>query len=631
MSESPDLEKVPCPAIDEFAEILADEPRWFDLGIYLEVPATQLNDIRLNYTEEGIQRCLIEIFKIIRFRRYPVTWYDICEALLRMDNEPLVERIREKYILRKMKIYPATPPYSEPELERGLEEPDPAEDPANNQGGNQQNVVVVDRAVTAEFNKLTTTFTTIVLEVRRGLQKTDVCIDDLQFILQELCELDPLLPEVATIERIFARLRPHYCYLNYHLMSYLAERFLPDEQILQDMIENYTQRLESFKDLPKVRELMKLIKEKRDAPNGPRLISLKLREFWGKVTLRKFERLARLVFHRLYRRLAHLKVTEGCIHVSWTMPKIDDVSLLISDKTRSTSFMDSVGVVSLSIDDTVIYKGPERSDDDTIEKGIVHSLQLGNAQAIEFMLKTMYDISDMTDTTGGLNEDLSSHYYMQSLYVASQNGHFNVVSGLLASGVSLVLQTSGAGSAIMAACENGHDNIVELLLKHGLDPNPRNGFCELAPIYLASENGHSKVISTLLQYGADPNIEKLQNRWTPLMIASATGNIEVVTTLLQHKNIKINQQANCSITSLHLAVRHGHFDITKHLLMSGADITLTNADGIDAEGIAHMNGHKEIVELLQLVKKQRGTLISGDSDDSGYVKGDEDTGMFNNV
>ena len=52
MTEESELEKHPIPAIDDFAEILGDVSRWFDLGILLEVSARDLNEINLNYTEQ---------------------------------------------------------------------------------------------------------------------------------------------------------------------------------------------------------------------------------------------------------------------------------------------------------------------------------------------------------------------------------------------------------------------------------------------------------------------------------------------------------------------------------------------------------------------------------------------------
>ena len=463
MSDSEDIEKVPCPAIDDFAEVLADEPRWFDFGIYLEIPASDMNDIRINFGNDSIHRCLIEIYKIIRFRRVPVTWYDICEALLRLDNEALVERIRKNYIHRTMWNYPVTPPVSAEHEPQGLEEPTNS----NNSGPSNDNVIYVHKAVTEEFHRLLMIFTDIVLDVKRGLERNDICIDDLQSMLQDQCELRPLFPDEVNIERIFARLHPHYCFLNYHLLSSLTERFLPNERLLHEELDSYTERLEAFKDQTKVIDLMKMIKGKRDAPGGPRLITLKLKNFWGKVTLRKFERLSRMAFHKMYRRMAHLRITEGCICATWVIPNITDATtaLLISDSVKSSEFMVAVGVLLLQIDDTIIFECPKSEHDhETLEEAIIYSLKTGNYNGIQFILETVYDIPLTFDPSLRLDEHDPMQRYIKCLHFACRVGHYQVVKYLLDSCILCsTLDCSYSYSLIKTASERGHCSIVELL------------------------------------------------------------------------------------------------------------------------------------------------------------------------
>ena len=120
--------------------------------------------------------------------------------------------------------------------------------------------------------------------MRRGLEKWEVCVEDLQFILEDYCGLRPLPDEVANLERVFARLHPFYCFLNYRLFSFLVQQFLPDERLVQDELDEYAEKLDTFKDIPKVLDLMKMIKGKRDAPGGRRLVTLKVQESWGEVT-----------------------------------------------------------------------------------------------------------------------------------------------------------------------------------------------------------------------------------------------------------------------------------------------------------------------------------------------------------
>lgn len=326
-----DLEKLPIPAIDDFAEVLADEPRWYDLGIHLEIPASTLNDIRINFRTNGIQRCLIELFKIFRFRRVPVTWYDICEALLHMGNERLVERIRKNYILPKMRHYPITPPISDESSDDDNDDDndgDGGDEPAQNHHSRRHDdhiSIIVEKAVSEDFHRLMMFYNDTVLGVQRALERLDPgVIDDLQYVLRERYDIKPLPPEDATMENIFSRLHPYYSFLNLRILEFITAKFLPDERLVQDELDEYAERLDAFKNLPKVCELMRLLKNMRDAPGGPRIIMLKLQEFWSQATLRNFEKLVRRIFDQLYGLMVHLRLTQGCVCPSWTVPSCNN-------------------------------------------------------------------------------------------------------------------------------------------------------------------------------------------------------------------------------------------------------------------------------------------------------------------
>ncbi len=540
-ARSEEIEKIPCPAIDDFAEVLAEEPRWFDLGIYLEIPASDLNDIRINFANDSIHRVLIEIYKIIRFRRVPVSWYDICEALLRLDNEALVERIRKNYIHKTMRNYPVTPPISE----RGLEEP-------NSSGPSNDNVINVHRALTEEFHRLLMIFTDIVLDVQRGLERNDINIDNLQSMLQEQYGLRPFFADVVSIERIFARLHPHYCFLNYRLLSRLTEQFLPNERFLQEELENYTERLEAFKDLPKVIDLMKMIKGKRDAPGGPRLITLKLKDFWGKLTLRKFERLIRMAFHKMYRRIAHLRLTEGCICATWIIPDIPNATSLLSHLVNSTKFMTSIGVLLLKIDDTVIFECSENEHDhETLEEAVIHSLAIGSYEGMEFILNTVYDVSAVNDHNHRYlqfdgNSDRMEYMYYKCLHLACSNGHYGIVTYLFDSCISYsMLDNNQIAHSLIptASAETSNQNIVELLLsKSRLDPN----------VQVDLQKANLGMVSTLSSYNSDSSIGAA-------LVSSQSDKHNLEMTKLFVKKIPVNEKTTITddtVTSLNMVTSY---------------------------------------------------------------------------
>ena len=102
--------------------------------------------------------------------------------------------------------------------------------------------IYIDESISRELNEIIISFASLVLEIRRVLQKKSVSIDEIQVVLQEVYELEPLSTEVATLERVFARMHQHYCFLNYRILASLVDKFLRNEKPLVQLLENYTEK-----------------------------------------------------------------------------------------------------------------------------------------------------------------------------------------------------------------------------------------------------------------------------------------------------------------------------------------------------------------------------------------------------
>lgn len=52
------------PAVDQFANVMSRVPSWYNLGVFLGIPMTELDNISDQYSRapEGTLRCLIESF-----------------------------------------------------------------------------------------------------------------------------------------------------------------------------------------------------------------------------------------------------------------------------------------------------------------------------------------------------------------------------------------------------------------------------------------------------------------------------------------------------------------------------------------------------------------------------------------
>ena len=730
-------DQIPLPTVDVFtSELESVGPKWYDLGIFLGISTHELDIIGEFHGSKGTQRCIIELFKCFQSRTKPVSWNDIVDALTKIHNNYIADRIRDKYIQTVSSSCPLSPPYTEKQVRTDsqvmgtdsaskthddkhicvdtkmhfidlddrirhnvqttsslspLRETTPRSEKLDNEktGSDSQMMetdrvseihdneyIYIDKTISSEFNKISKEFTKLVVIIKEALKKKSASIiDQLQEVLYDQCKLEPLSTEESSFDKVFGRVRQHYCFLNYHIFECLVDMFLSDEKLLQQLLVDYTNKLEKFKESIMMKDLMKLMKEKRDLCGNHKIIELKTRDFWGSVVLNKFVRLAKLIFQNLYDCAAQIRIEDGCICVSWVIPDID-TSVLV---TVSPDLLTVVGVISLKIDDKVLYEGPNEGCH-ILESAFLQAVVLGNVRAFELLLAVstcevvnlaLYNgitplmvasynghsvvvstlltsgaDSNMADNDGwtplmvgsqnGHNEvaelllkdkvDFNACLKngITAIYIASQNGHSVVVSTLLTSGADPNMAANDGWTPLMIGSQNGHNEVVELLLKAKVNP--------ISPaLYLASQNGHSVVVSTLLTSGADPNIRTGVNGWTPLMIASAKGHTEVAKQLIEHGDININCQAVGCITALHLASRYGHINIVRILLESGANSRLVNSEGKSPLDLASRYRRHDIVKLLYEFRPLVGlrsisklSLTSISTTDTGF-HGSEDS------
>lgn len=86
---------------------------------------------------------------------------------------------------------------------------------------------------------------------------------------------------------------------------------------------------------------------------------------------------------------------------------------------------------------------------------------------------------------------------------------------------------------------------------------------------------------------------------TALIIAAYKGHFLIAERLLEAR-ANVNAQENRhEFTPLIEAAWKGHKEVAELLLAYGADTTMKTKDGITALGRAKMNGHQEIVRMLE--------------------------------
>ena len=159
-----------------------------------------------------------------------------------------------------------------------------------------------------------------------------------------------------------------------------------------------------------------------------------------------------------------------------------------------------------------------------------------------------------------------------------------------------------------AASEGDTERVIELL-GSGVDIESMDEQ-GMTPLLVASAHGHVEVAKALLEAGAKvDNMKKY--RYTALHAAVVEGQAETVELLVASgadMDIPDGYRKN---TPMHWAAHHGHIDIVRNLLSSGAEVdSLTWATPL---GIASREGELEAVRLL----------LAAGADPDGRADGDK--------
>ena len=206
------------------------------------------------------------------------------------------------------------------------------------------------------------------------------------------------------------------------------------------------------------------------------------------------------------------------------------------------------------------------------------------------------------------------------LWIASCEGHEDIVEALLIAGSKLESRTDGC-TPLWIASSNGHENIVKVLINAGSKVEACNG--EYTPLGVASSNGHVGVIKILINAKAKLTIRCKSN---PLWIASSNGHLEVVKILLGLKaGVKKEDHKNTS-TPLWIASCNGHENIVKALIYAGSNKEEIN-DGHTPLSIAKINKHVSVISILGGTVDDISLIDAVTSNNTSIVKRLLETGV----
>ena len=649
-------ERVLTPPTIELLVIELDEVvEWERLSIHLKLN-TQYRKIRADYIQYGgVDRCKLEVFRIwLQSSNADKTWQSVIDALKFMKYNTLALAIKTKYasVLQE----PAIVTFGSTESTSGHDD---------EEASVPQVHVVAEKKVLRNFSKIQEKYTSLVQELKRSLRNRSICDPDItlyDFLRIQSPKVVHALPSSPSFDDLFSIVIENCDFMHFSLIEKIINTLfgaeeLRDEKIaLKKNLKQYNKHLEKFKRGNEMQALVTKIFEHKK--NGVASVEMKLEPVLDELSIASFFELVKSIFFEKYKELTKLRVVKGCLSANWL------VSESICDEIISTvkpmkPFMNSVGVISLRINDVLVYKKDEK------ELRLSDTF-LAFSQAINQNIEACEFILYATSKTCDFTEQLIVHRDPRLLHIACSKGHTTVVQSLIElefpvdvadiKNVTPLMIASEKGylkivklllnicsidtinaqrfdgeTALHLSCDKHHAHVVRHLLSHQmLDKNicNKNG---MTPLMITVGSGQRKLTRRLLLAGADPNCAKKDgdtalhiasfmgnysiakdllkfkanpeaskdDGWTPLMVAIPRNYLEIVKLLLEEGRVNPNKQnERDGDTPLQIACWNNCLDIVKLLLQNKADPNLAKHDGWTPLIAASLLGHFEIVEIL---------------------------------
>ncbi len=170
----------------------------------------------------------------------------------------------------------------------------------------------------------------------------------------------------------------------------------------------------------------------------------------------------------------------------------------------------------------------------------------GKAENVDLLLKKKANIALAKNNP----------HRLSLLYVATMNGHLNVVNILLKQGVDINETCLYGRTALYAAVKRGHLAVARRLLAQGANPDIANTSGR-SPLHIAAKRPDAEMTRLLLAYNANPDTELIRSGLTPMALAQRHGNEDVANIIANEINTRnLNAQLAAELEASSVTLSH---------------------------------------------------------------------------
>ncbi|XP_070159697.1 serine/threonine-protein phosphatase 6 regulatory ankyrin repeat subunit B isoform X2 [Polyergus mexicanus] len=231
------------------------------------------------------------------------------------------------------------------------------------------------------------------------------------------------------------------------------------------------------------------------------------------------------------------------------------------------------------------------------ETAFHHCALAGNNEILEEMISRM----SSTDVQKALNRQNVVGW--TPLLIASNRGHMELVTTLLANHGRVDVFDLEGRSALHLAAEHGYLQVCDALLANKAFINSKSRVGRTA-LHLAAMNGYTHLVRFLIQdHGAAIDVLTLRKQ-TPLHLAAGAGQLEVCKLLLE-LGANIDATDDQGQKPIHAAAMNNYAEVVQLFLQRHPSLVMAcTKDGNTCAHIAAMQGSVRVIEELMKFDRQ---------------------------